>query len=193
MEEQQQQNEQNSTEEKQPRMFTQAEKDRELAMLINKEREKYSDYDTIKSDYEKLMNERKEKEMAEKTEVERLQAQLDEVNSQLVNANGQISDFNKQRVKMTVLDDEKYRKLPRAYKNMVDSSDDMETVQQSAEKALEEFNKDMGGKIGATFGIPKTINTEIATETNKPTVIKDASDIAATLRNKIQSAINLRK
>ena len=181
-------NTQNVETKEEPRTFTQAEKDREIATLINREREKFKDYDEIKKNYESLIQEKKEREMSEKTEVEKLQAQLAEVNNQLVTARGEISEFSKQKVKITVLDNEKYRKLPRAYKNMVEASEDMETVQASAEKILEEYNQDMGGKISNTFGIPKKTETNIATPKTENTVVRSANDIATALREKIANA-----
>jgi len=182
------QNTQNAETKEEPRLFTQAEKDREIATLINRERDKFKGYEDIKKNYDSLIAEKKEREMSEKTEVEKLQSQLAEVNNQLVTARGEISEFSKEKIKITVLDNEKYRKLPRAYKNMVDASEDMETVQASAEKILEEYNQDMGGKISTTFGIPKKAENNITTPKAENTIVKSANDIATALREKIANA-----
>lgn len=175
------------------RTFTQAEKDKEIAMVIKREREKFQDYDSIKGDYEKLVNAEKERELQTKTETEKLSIQLQEVQEKLVQANGQIASFTQEKTRMTVLDDEKYRSLPRAYKNMVAMSDDIETVQESAEKALEEFNKDFSGKVSNTFGIPNKSNKEPSEVDKKITEVSKPSDIASTLRAKLNNAIRNRQ
>lgn len=175
------------------RTFTQAEKDKEIAMVIKREREKFQDYDSIKGDYEKLVNAEKERELQTKTETEKLSIQLQEVQEKLVQANGQIASFTQEKTRMTVLDDEKYRSLPRAYKNMVAMSDDIETVQESAEKALEEFNKDFNGKVSNTFGIPNKSNKEPSEVDKKITEVSKPSDIASTLRAKLNNAIRNRQ
>ena len=61
-------------------------------------------------------------------------------------------------------------------------NDDVEVVQQSAEKILEEFNNDMGKKVSKTFGIPNATKDETVIPI---TEIGSPEDIKALLRNKI--------
>lgn len=54
-----------------------------ISRRLSKEREKYSDYDDIKSELEKVRQEKKEREEKEMTESEKLKKQLEEKDSQI--------------------------------------------------------------------------------------------------------------
>jgi len=54
-----------------------------LTRRLAKEREKYKDYDSLKSDLDKLIQEKKERENEELSEVEKLKKQLEEKDNQI--------------------------------------------------------------------------------------------------------------
>jgi len=170
----------------QPKMFTQAEKDKEIAMIINREREKVSDYDDIKTKVETLEAEKKERSLADASDLEKANIQIEELTRTNVSLTGQVSEFAKHKTRNLVLGDAKYNALPRVYKDSVLLSDSTEDVQQSAEKILSEYQADTGKKIESTFGIPPKQDTTISTP---DTVIKNPEGLASALKDRVQSII----
>lgn len=172
----------------QPRVFTQAEKDKEIAMIINREREKFKDYDTTKQELEALRTAQREKELAEKSEIEKLQTILSETTTELTNVKTEYTTLQKKHIRNDVLNGNKYLGLPRAYKNMVTLSDNPDEIIASADEVLAEFEKDTGKKVADTFGVPQPSDTTISTPQKE---IKEPADLANSLRSLIASKIKL--
>lgn len=166
--------------------FTQAENDRLVGQAIVKERQKYADYNDTKQQLEALLSEKKEREMANKTELEKIQAAHSEVLTELTNAKNELSTYQKEKVRNSVLDGSKYRGLPRAYKNLVSLSDNAEEVMAAADKVLEEYQNDTGKKVAETFGIPEQQDTTISEPAK---AVANPSELAASLRQKVLGAI----
>jgi hypothetical protein len=170
----------------QGRVFSQAENDRLVGQAIVREREKYADYNDVKTQLDSLLAEKKEKEMANKSEVEKLQALLSETTTELTNVRGELTTYQKKTLRSDVLNGNKYIGLPRAYKNLVKLSDNMEEIQASADEVLAEYEKDTGRKVAATFGIPEQPDTELEIPKKE---VENPAGLAASLRSQIMSKI----
>jgi len=166
--------------------FTQSEVDQIAGRAVKSERQKYEDYEEIKSQYEALMQEKKEKELSEKSEVERLNALYSEVVTQNTDLTNELSTYKKKQLRQDVLNGAKYRGLPRAYQNLVELSDDKDSLIASADKVLEEYNNDTGKKVSETFGIPQQKDTTLV-EPKK--TAENPADLATSLRSKILNTL----
>jgi ribosomal 50S subunit-associated protein YjgA (DUF615 family) len=164
--------------------FTQSEVDQMIARSIKKA--KPEDYDAIKEELNSIKATQKEMELAEKSEVEKLQALLSEANTELTNVTSQYTNLQKKQLRTDILNGSKYVGLPRAYKNMVELSDDKEAIMASADEVLEEFKKDTGKEVAATFGIPEPKDTTISKPTKQ---VESPEDMASTLRSRLASMI----
>jgi hypothetical protein len=171
------------------RMFTQAENDKFVGEAIKRERAKYADYEETKTQLETLLAQQKEKDLAEKSELEKLQTINSEMVTDLTNAKTELSTLKKQQLRSDVLNGADFASLPRAYKNMVELSDNVEDIQASAAAVLEEFQKDTGKKVSATFGIPEK-KAETISEPAKE--IGSPEALANSLRSKLSDIINKR-
>jgi predicted nuclease with TOPRIM domain len=170
------------------RTFTQSEVDQMIAKAAQRTKQNFSDYETIKTEYETLKAQQKEKEMAEKTEVEKLQAMLSESTTELTNVKTQYTELSRKQLRNDVLNGNKYLGLPRAYKKLVSLSDNKDEIIASADEVLEEFKKDTGKEVAATFGIPEPQDTTLSEPAKE---VKDPADLAAALRSKIMSKIKM--
>ena len=174
------------TVEPQGKTFTQSENDRLVGLAIVKEREKFADYADTKQQLETLLNEKKERDLSEKTEVEKLQSINSELTTELTNVRGELTGFQKKQLRTDVLNGGKYLSLPRAYKSLVTLSDSTEEIQKSADEVLAEFEADTGKKVADTFGIPEKPDSTIST----PSVeAKSPEGLAASLRSKLMATI----
>jgi hypothetical protein len=172
------------------KMFSQSEFDKHVAAAIRKEREKYKDYGNIKSEYEKMQKTLREKEMSEKSEYERLQIELDETKRQYAQEKSRAEEIMRHKKRSDVLSEGKYANLPRAYKAMVELSDDDDYVRESADKILEEYQKDIGVKMEKSFGIPPSVK-----ELGRGLEINNADSpekLSAALKGRLKSILNQR-
>lgn len=168
------------------RTFTQSEVDQMVFKASQKAKSQFEDYETIKKEYETLKAAQREKELSEKSELEKLQSINSELTTELTNVKNQVSTYEKERLRMDVLNGNKYLRLPRAYKNMVKLSGDKDEIIASAEEVLAEFEKDTGKKIADTFGVPETKDTAISEPGKK---VETPADLAASLRSRVHSLI----
>ena len=173
-------------EDAQVQTFTQAQNDKLVGQAIVREREKYADYAENKEMLETLLAEKKERDLANKSESEKLQSINSELTTELTNVKSELTNYQKKQVRNDVLNAAKYQTMPRAYKNMVTLSDNAEDVMKSAEEVLEEYNKDTGGKIQSTFGIKSDKDTIIAEPAKE---IANPTDLANSLRSKVLGMI----
>jgi len=135
------------------KMFTQSEFDQHIARERKKIEEKYKDYDTLKTQLEELMKEKKERELAKKSEVEKRDIQIQELTQKLTKIETEYLTEKKKNLRNEILSDPKFSVLPKAYKNLVKISDNLEEIKESAEEALKEYEKDFGKKR-ESFGSP---------------------------------------
>ena len=166
--------------------FTQSEVDQMIARATQRTKQNFGDYDAIKQEHEALLAEKKERDLANKTEVEKLQAMNSELTTELTNVKGQISTYEKERLRMDVLNGNKYLNLPRAYKNLVVLSEDKEAIIASADEVLQEFENDTGKKVADTFGIAEPKDTTLAQPSKK---VETPEDLAASWRSTIMSKL----
>ena len=169
--------------------FTQAENDRLVGQAIVRERAKYADYDEKTKQLESLLLAQKEKDLADKSEVEKLSTINSDMVTELTNAKSELDKYKKLQVKNDVLNGAEFAQLPRAYKNMVELSESQDDVMESAKAVLAEFEKDTGKKITASFGIPEQKDTVLSEPAKK---VENSVDLANSLRSKITSIINNR-
>jgi hypothetical protein len=170
------------------RTFSQSEMDKMVGEAIKKEREKLGDIESIKVELEELRKEKKTSELAKLDEVERLKVQLEEQEATKLEKEKEIYTFKKKIALNELLGDSKYSKMPSAYKKLVNYSDDNEEMLKSADNALAEFEKDMGGSIKDTFGIPS--DSSVNPIKSARTVIKGAGDMQAALKAQIAEKLN---
>jgi len=176
-----------TTEEKQStKTWTQSEVDKHAAALLNREKEKYSDYDTMKQTLESLMQEKTEKENANKSELEKAMDRLQTLEQRNEELESMSKTLELEKLKNNVLSDPKYSDLPKAYKSMVTTSSNEEEVRAMAEAALEEYKNDFTGKTSEQFGIPapKKETKFVPTE-----VINDPTTLANALRERVSNLL----
>jgi predicted nuclease with TOPRIM domain len=138
--------------------FTQSELDKIVAREKSKVKEKLgsqvAEFEDLKSKYESLAQKEKERAEADMSELEKAKAVISDLNNELTELKVKAADFDKERTLSRVLSNSKYAQLPRAYKNLVIASDDEDAVIESANKAVEEWQKDNQGTAQKTFGLP---------------------------------------
>jgi hypothetical protein len=150
------------------RTFTQSELDSFIAKEKNALKEKFSDYDTVKAEHEKLLAEQKEKEMANMSELDRYKTMLADNESKRKEVEAENQRLQRLQIKTDVLNMSKYSALPSVYKKAIDAGESQEIVIESAEKVYAEYLTD--------FGKDKTVadNFESNTESQEPKMIVPA-------------------
>lgn len=88
--------------ERQVKMLTEDEVNEIVRKRVNKIKEKYSDYDQLKSQLEELLKEKKEREEAEMTELERLKKHLSEKDELVSNLQKEIEALNEKNRKRAI-------------------------------------------------------------------------------------------
>jgi predicted N-acyltransferase len=173
------------------KLFTQSDFDSRIALESKKLNDKYKDYEDVKNQLETLVNEKKEKELAEKSEIEKRDIQITELTQKMERLSGDYDKAVKQNIRNNVLNQSKYAKLPRAYKNMVVLSEKEDDIIQSADEVLKEFETDLG-KNKESFGTPiKTandaVNTILGKEITTPEELsrKIKEGLVSKIRNKL--------
>ena len=119
--------------------------------------------------------------MAEKSELEKAQALLEESNKKILDYENKVKDYTLKEKKDAVLSNPKYSALPKAYKNMVKASENEQDILADAELALEQFNQDFQ-ITGQTFGKP---NVPKLPESKGATPLKDANDLKTRLKERM--------
>ncbi len=176
-----------STDDKQTnRTFTQSELDSMIAKAVHGEREKYEGFDEMKTQLDTLTKEKKNKELENKTELEKIQILFNEQTAQLTTAQNEVLELNKAKIRNEVLNDPKYSLLPSVYKNAVDLSDDPEAVKESAEKILNQYSVDMGAK-GTNIPVPPVPNLDGKPKINLGTPAQQLSNITDRIKNRIKA------
>lgn len=170
------------------RTFTQSEVDKLVSESLKKEKEKYGDVESIKDELARLREEKKKSELEKLDETERLKVELEEIQRARDEAQREVSAYKQRQRLQDILSDSKYAKMPKAYKNMVQYSEDQEVMLKSADNALAEFERDFGTGVKETFGIP---DQKVGDPTKAArTVIRGAGDMQAALKAQIMEKIN---
>ena len=174
-------------EKKTNRVYSQSEADQLVAKVLSKEREKYADYDTIKSEYQKTQDALREKELADKSELEKAQFTINELTTKLEGATGKLTEYQREKVRDGVLQDPKYSKMPAMYKRNVKFSDNLDEVRQSADEIYEHFKADFQDQASKTFGLPPDKKTDPAGE--KVAGAENPEQIASQIRSRLNNLI----
>ena len=169
------------------RTFTQSEVDSLISKQVAKVvADKYSDYETNQQELQSLAKEKKERDEAEMTELQKAKTVIDDLTDNLTTVNIQNTEFKKTVLKQRVLNDPKYANLPRAYKNSVAASDDEAAVIESAEEMLKEFKQDTGDTVLQNFGLKDP------TPKSTAPLMKDPGDYAKALKQQIADKLKSR-
>ena len=135
------------------KLFDQSELDRIVAREKSKEREKYADYEDMKAKLNDLVKEKNERELSEKSEIEKANIRLQEQSKYIEELNEKNKKLRTESTRNEILNDSRYKDLPRAYKNLVMVTDDVERIKASADEVLKEYERDFSVKSGS-FGGP---------------------------------------
>jgi hypothetical protein len=122
--------------------YSQSEFDSLMAKKESELKEKYADYDDLKSKYTEIEKWKKEKELAEMSEVEKQQKMVDDLKAQNEKFEKEKNEMALQILKNEVLSDKKYATLTRAYKQLVKGAS-KEELELSADQALKEYTDDL--------------------------------------------------
>ena len=145
--------------------YSQSEFDKAVKDQVASVSNKYSDYDLVKTQLDELAKEKEEREMADKTDLEKSLAANEKLQQEIDKLNGEKSIFEKDKLKSEVLSDVKYNSMSKVYRDAVAPDSDIEKVKASADAYLEQYNTDHNVQR-ETFGIPnelkkpETLNTK---------------------------------
>jgi hypothetical protein len=146
-------NQEQVAEEKQSnKTFTQSELDSMMSREKKKLESQYADYNEMKTKLDELVKEKEDKELAEKSEVEKKQVEIEKLTQKVNELSSEYETQKRLNLRNDVLSDTKYSKLTRAYKNLVKLSDDKDEIIANADEILEEFEKDFSKK--ESYGTP---------------------------------------
>ena len=104
------------------KQWTQSEVDKHTAALLNREKEKFADYEEKKTLLDKLLKEKEEKELEGKTEIEKALSQVDQLTKRNQELEQYSVKYEQERVRSLVLGDPKFATLPAVYKNSISLS-----------------------------------------------------------------------
>ena len=133
----------------QEKMVPQAEVDRIISQRLAREKEKFSDYEVIKEERERLLAEKKEREQAELTAAEKLQKEVDDLNSNLKAIQEERDQYREFKTNFEIAEqtkiDEAIKDLTESQKAVIDKLPLMDKM-----AAIEEFKqiKLSGGNWG---------------------------------------------
>ena len=145
------------------RTFTQSDVDKLMAKESIKIKDQYKDYDTMKGELDAMQKDKKERDLAEMTELDKAKLKTEELEGQLSQLTIKNVEYGKSVKRQRVLNDAKYNILPRVYKENVILSEDEAEIIKSADEILTEFKADTGDVVKETFGIkePKAKNNTV--------------------------------
>jgi len=155
---------------KSTKTFTQSEFDSKTSEFERSVKEKYSDYDELKKKNEDLEKEKKDRELAEMSEVEKakkISEDLEAKNKELEIKN---HDLLIKELRNEVLSTEEYSVLPSIYKEKVEG-DTVELIKESAKKIMERYTNDMKDK-GKDVAIPKNLEKKDKTDGRPLTAVQ---------------------
>ena len=121
--------------------FTQSEHDEAIAREQKRIADQYKDYADIKKKAEKLEKQQKERELAEKTEVEQLTIKNQELLEAFTKIESEKKRLETLGMKSDLLSKAEFANLPRAYKSMV-TGEDADSIIASANEILKEYESD---------------------------------------------------
>jgi len=137
------------------RVFTQSEYDRAVAQQMKRANDLEAQMKATNEKLAEFEKQRKEKELAEMSELEKANTLNKELQAQIEGLNGKIQDFQKMELKNNVLLDPKYTVLPAVYKKAI-AGDTEEDLKASADAIVEQYNNDIA-KLGVdkpNIGVP---------------------------------------
>ena len=121
--------------------FTQSEHDEAMAREQKRIADQYKDYADLKKKAEKLEKQQKERELAEKTEVEQLTIKNQELLDAFTKVESEKKRLETLGLKSDLLSRAEFANLPRAYKSMV-TGEDADSITASANEILKEYELD---------------------------------------------------
>ena len=130
-----------SEEKKSNKTFTQSEHDEAMAREQKRIADQYKDYADLKKKAEKLEKQQKERELAEKTEVEQLTIKNQELLDAFTKVESEKKRLETLGLKSDLLSRAEFANLPRAYKSMV-TGEDADSITASANEILKEYELD---------------------------------------------------
>ena len=141
-------------------------------------------------EYDELQKKVDEQEFNKKSELEKSILVQNDLKLKLETQEQKLQGAQKSNLRNEILMQNEFVSMPRAYKNMVKLSLDVEEVKRSAGDVFEEYKKDMSGiakEQPKSFGVP--IKEVPADHKDTKTPVKDAQELAASLRAIIQNKI----
>lgn len=162
--------------------YTQSEFDKKVKEQVSSISSKFADYDEVREQLESLRKEKEERELSEKSDLEKQIAMNEKLQQQLDALSGEKTELEKAKIRSEVLADEKFRNLPHVYRNAVVADSDIDTVRESAEKILAQFQNDFQEKR-ESFGIPNEVKKAVKTEPITLNTLKDS------MRSKISQMV----
>lgn len=141
------------------RVFTQSEVDQLVAKVVKNELAKFADYGDVKAKADALEAEKRERELSEKSEVEKAQVKLQEWEKKYGALESEYKAQKTVIVKNDVLADHKYAGLPKVYRDSIRLSENADEIKSHADEMLKQFQADMKGiktNVGAPGEVPPT-------------------------------------
>ena len=183
-------NEIQGTEEKQSnKLFTQSETDQIVSKQIAKYKAELEEKKAMESELLKYRENEKKRSEAEMSEIELRDKKIAEIEQARIESEKQLFEYKKKDTLSNILNDAKYAKLPKAYKKLVEYSDNVEEIMLSADNALKEFEQDFGGEVKQTFGIANTNTDPIKTVRAE---ITDSDDFKNAIKANMASKLKQR-
>lgn len=143
-----------ATEEKQTnKTYTQSEADQLVAKILKQELGKYADYSDVKAEAETLKREKSERELAEKSEIEKAQLVAKDWQDKYGKLESEYKQQKLVNVKNEVLSDKKYAALPKVYRDSVRMSENADEIKSHADEMLKQFTADVA-TVKPTIGAP---------------------------------------
>jgi len=164
--------------------FTQSDFDSRLADEQKKITDKYADYDTQKTQLAELLEEKKKRDEAEMSEVEKLTATNEELVKKQADLESLLSKSNSLILRNDVLGGNDYQTLPKIYRDSV-TGETVESITENANKILEQYKVDTAnfGK-SSNDGVPPNINNSDSQKQDMPTTLNEKIRLATANRFK---------
>lgn len=149
--------------------FTQSDFDSLIAREKRKLESKYEGFDDLKTEIDKLRQEKEERENRELSEIDKLKKDISKLKDDKKTYESQIKGYALKDKKQKILSDPKYKDLPLVYRNAIAVDEDETKIQDSADEILEQFRNDVDSIKGnnKSFGLP--LKHEPSDNDKKPT------------------------
>jgi hypothetical protein len=171
-----------SSEKQTNRVFTQSEVDIIAAKQVSKYKEQLSDYENLKAQNESLAKEKKEREMAEMSELEKLNTKLADIENEKARLAAENSAYKQNSRKLEILNTDKYADLPMKAKNAIKASDNDEEIIKEADEWLDVFKRTTGDIVDRSFGIKHKDTTDTI-------IAHNSDDVAKGLKARVQAKL----